>query len=107
MIKKFKFTIVFAILFAVIFLHINVSVTDVDDIKITAEKIESGYIISGEILPIYKTYKGYEYKTENGAAIIKIKTSFGMFGKKDFEFKIGECKYVYIADEKEQMEITE
>ena len=103
--KHFKVTIFLAVILVVAFLHITVSVANVGSINAVATESKKGYTITGEILPFYKVYKGYEYKTESGAANIKIKTSFGLFGQKDFEFEIGECKYIYITDGKENKEI--
>ncbi len=107
MMKKFKFTIVLAIISAVVFLHINVSTLSVSDAEIHLAENGKGYTVSGKILPVYKVYKGYEYKIENGAAIIKLKSSFGLFGQKDFEFKISDCKYVYLADDKTRKEVEQ
>ena len=103
--KRFKVTIFLAVALVIIFLHINVSVSTVDGVNAVATESKKGYTVTGEILPFYKVYKGYEYNIEKGAANIKIKTSFGLFGEKNFEFEIGECKYIYITDGKENKEI--
>ena len=103
--KRFKITIFLAVILVVAFLHITVSTGNVGSVNAVATESKKGYTVTGEILPFYKVYKGYEYSIENGAAKIKIKTSFGLFGEKDFEIEIGKCKYIYITDGKENKEI--
>ena len=103
--KHFKVTIFLVVAIMIVFLHINISVSTVDGVSAVATESKKGYTVTGEILPFYKVYKGYEYSIENGAAKIKIKTSFGLFGEKDFEIEIGKCKYIYITDGKENKEI--
>ncbi len=105
MIKKFKFTIIFAIIFAVVFMYIHISPTKISQVEITAVPGNKGYTVTGQLTPFYKAYRGYEYKIENGAAILTVKSSFNPFGEKDFQFEIGSCKYIYISDGNAQKEI--
>lgn len=103
--RKFKFTIIILIVIAVTFLHINVTVINPEGVEAYASADKSGYTVSGKILPFYKSYKGYEYKIENGAAKIQIKTVFGLFGDKSFNIHIGNCRYIYIIDSENMTEI--
>lgn len=99
--KKFKFTILIAALFALVFLSVQSSVTVADKITtLNVEKTGSYVYITGNV-PVFKAYKGYEYSSTGGECRIKIYSSLRLLGGDNkFKIHVGDFDKIYYTDSK-------